>query len=44
MLEKYNTEDMQIEANNSYKSAQKKVTDNNLNLCSLMNAGIKPTR
>ena len=40
MLEKYNSEDMRVEANNSHKSAQKNVTDNNLDFGSLINAGI----
>ena len=43
MLDKYNTEDIRQEANDSYNSPNQKPTNRNMSLASLIKDGVKPT-
>ena len=43
MLDKYNTEDIRQEANDSYNSPDQKPTNRNMSLASLIKDGVKPT-
>ena len=44
MLDKYNTEDIRQEANDSYNSPNQKPTNKNMSLASLIKNGVKPTQ